>query len=462
MNPLQNLYDIIDTLKDGKTGKVSLVYDKVGKQICVLKERSLHTAEIYRRLKEIKNICIPEIYRIIEFNGTLFVVEEFIEGQTLAEILTYKNNLNEKIAAQILKQLCEGLKTLHEEKIIHRDLKPSNIMLTKNNSVKLIDFSISRIAKENSESDTDFLGTRGYAPPEQFGFGQTDARSDIYSLGVTFKKILGENYGGYLKKILSKCTELDPVNRYQSTEEIFFDIDKKFWQYRLKNFLLKFFAFGAVIFTVLFFPTNIFENEIPQENKNLEKNFSKPEDKKISDKKIPEPQQKDFQFPEIKIPETSIEPSPKNFELPKVEVEENFPSDPRLKQICTLYLNGKIFNTEIPAEIWQNWRHDGETLYFPENWNLTLKIENKNSAPLSVNLEIKLNGNKKFFSANIPANQFKNFTVSLGNYSLSSDLINLEIRLNTAEEIIFSWHDGSFGNYRNFRFYLECAHNIDR
>ena len=182
MNPLQNLYDVVDVLKDGKQGKVFLVYDKVGKQICVLKERSLQTAEIYRRLKNLQSPFVPKIYRTVQNGEKIFVVEEFIEGQTLAEILIYKN-LDEKFATEILKQLCDGLKFLHSKKIIHRDIKPSNIMLTKNNSVKLIDFSISRIAKENSESDTDFLGTRGYAPPEQFGFGQTDPRSDIFSLG---------------------------------------------------------------------------------------------------------------------------------------------------------------------------------------------------------------------------------------------------------------------------------------
>ena len=279
MNPLQNFYDVVAVLKDGKRGKVFLVYDKFGKQICVLKERTLQTEEIYRRLKEIKNFCLPEIYRIVEFDGKIFVVEEFIEGQTLTEFFS-RNNPSEKFVTNILKQLCEGLKILHSKKIIHRDLKPSNIMLTKNNSVKLIDFSISRIAKENSESDTDFLGTRGYAPPEQFGFGQTDARSDIFSLGVTFQKILGDNYSGYLKKILSKCTELDPAKRYQSVAEISADIDKKFLQHKVKKIFIGTMTFSAIIFAVLLFPENFFEDKMPEE-KILEEKTFEPETKKI-------------------------------------------------------------------------------------------------------------------------------------------------------------------------------------
>ena len=239
MNPLQFLYDTVDILKDGKNGKISLVYDKIGKQFYIMKERNLKTAEIYSRLKEIKSPFLPEIYHAMEFDGKFFVVEEFIQGNSLYEILIHNNGLDEKKASEILKQLCNALKILHAQKIIHRDIKPSNIMLTKSGYVKLIDFSISRIAKENKATDTDFLGTREYAPPEQYGFGQTDSRSDIYSLGITIQKVLGDNYDGYLKKILSKCTELNPANRYQSVEEILIDIDKKYFRHKIKKFNLR-------------------------------------------------------------------------------------------------------------------------------------------------------------------------------------------------------------------------------
>ena len=123
MNPLQNLYEVIDVLKENKNGKVYLVYDKTAKQVFVLKERNLKTAEIYKTLKKIKSPYLPEIYRTVEFGEKFFVVEEFVEGRTLAEILTYNNGLDEKTSARILKEICNGLKILHAEKIIHRDLK---------------------------------------------------------------------------------------------------------------------------------------------------------------------------------------------------------------------------------------------------------------------------------------------------------------------------------------------------
>lgn len=81
-------------------------------------------------------------------------------------------------------------------------------MLTRDGVIRLIDFGISRIAKDDSATDTNFLGTRGYAPPEQYGFGQTDARSDIYSLGVTAQRLLGKNYTGWMKKIITRCTKI--------------------------------------------------------------------------------------------------------------------------------------------------------------------------------------------------------------------------------------------------------------
>ena len=182
MNPLENFYEIIDDLKPN--GKVKLAYDRRAKLICVIKERSLEVAKLYGILKAAAIPHLPEIYRLVKFNKKLFVVEEYIAGRTLEEILKYEKNFDEKNTANITRQICQSLKILHGYKIIHRDIKPSNIMLTRDGFIRLIDFGISRIAKDDSDTDTNFLGTRGYAPPEQYGFGQTDARSDIYSLGV--------------------------------------------------------------------------------------------------------------------------------------------------------------------------------------------------------------------------------------------------------------------------------------
>ena len=233
MNPLENLYETIDTLKPD--GSIRLAYNRAAKQICVIKARSLQTAALYKILREINSRYVPRIYRAVKFDDKLFVVEEYVSGRTLAEILKYEKLFAEEFAANIFRQVCECLVDLHAHKIIHRDLKPANIMLTKDGVIRLIDFGIARLVKEDSDTDTEFLGTRGYAPPEQYGFGQTDARSDIYSLGVTIQRLLGKNYGGWMKKILAKCTKLDPVNRYESAQNLLDDFDRRRWQQNLKQ-----------------------------------------------------------------------------------------------------------------------------------------------------------------------------------------------------------------------------------
>ena len=471
MNPLQILYDEVDVLK---AGKVFLVYDKVAKNFYVLKELDLKAAEIYNRLQEIKSPYLPEIYQTLEFDGKFFIVEEFIKGRTLLDFLTYNNGLDEKKSARVLKQLCECLKILHAQKIIHRDIKPSNVMLTENETVKLIDFSISRIEKENKENDTDFLGTKGYAPPEQFGFGQTDSRSDIYSLGVTIQKILGENYDGYLKKILSKCTELDPAKRYQSVEEILADIDKNFFLYKIKKVAVKISATCATALLIFMLVQNFLDaEEIPAPVKAVEE-IQPQKEKPALEKAPPRETQKKVEWAEIKIPESqkfevSINPARQSLEEETSE-ETAEPKDPRLNRICTLTLNGKTYevgNGEISADIWQAWKNDGKIFYLPQNFSLTLNIENKDAAPLNLSVTANLKGvqnSEKIYPATIPAGTSKNFEIPIGGLPCDKGRFEVEIwlRENNGAPLFGYWNGETFSSsssviifltdYRNFIF----------
>ncbi|MBQ3434092.1 MAG: serine/threonine protein kinase, partial [Selenomonadaceae bacterium] len=146
---------------------------------------------------------------------------EYINGETLEEIVQRDGPLSESNAVQILMQLCVIVNGLHSyyPPIIHRDIKPSNMIL-QGERIRLIDFDAARLYKDGKEEDTHLLGTKGYAPPEQYGQGQTDPRSDIYSLGVTFKELLGTNCGGRLKDILDKCTAYYPDDRFQDVDEL--------------------------------------------------------------------------------------------------------------------------------------------------------------------------------------------------------------------------------------------------
>lgn len=162
----------------------------------------------------------PKILYTVERPGETVVVEEFVQGESLSARLEQKRLLSEPEAAKIFLQIVEGLIFLHGLGVVHRDVKPSNLILMGSGDVRLIDFDAARTVKEEQSEDTALLGTKGYAPPEQFGYGQTDARSDLYALGVTIQKMLGPDYRGWLSPILAKCTELDPKRRYASAREL--------------------------------------------------------------------------------------------------------------------------------------------------------------------------------------------------------------------------------------------------
>ena len=210
-------YKKIRTVKRSERGEVWLAQENSTNRLVIIK-RVQRTNLPYSVLKT-ANFSLPaKVFHCFEDEIETIIVEEFIQGENLLERLEQKNFLTEAEAREILLQMCSGLSELHAKNIIHRDIKPSNLIL-QGKIIRLIDFDAARIFKSGQEVDTKPLGTKGYAPPEQFGSGQTDPRSDIYALGKTIKFLLGENCGG-LKKILDKCTEIDPKNRFQSVNDL--------------------------------------------------------------------------------------------------------------------------------------------------------------------------------------------------------------------------------------------------
>ena len=122
--------------------------------------------------------------------------------------------------------VCNAVETLHSLGIIHRDIKPENVMIDTKGKVKLIDLNASRQYEEHKTSDTVILGTLGYASPEQLGLSQSDTRTDIYALGVLLNVMLtGEHPSrkltdGKAKKIVLKCTQIDPNSRFSTVEKL--------------------------------------------------------------------------------------------------------------------------------------------------------------------------------------------------------------------------------------------------
>ncbi|MDE7247987.1 MAG: protein kinase, partial [Lachnospiraceae bacterium] len=151
------------------------------------------------------------------------------------------------------------LEYLHGRGIIHRDIKPSNLIMADDGHIRLIDFDAARMPKAEQEQDTHLLGTRGYAAPEQYGFAQTDERTDIYSLGITLERLLGENFQRpRYRKILHKCSDLDPNKRYQSVREV----QEAFFQKKQKRICgCAVACVLAVIFGAVLYQANIFQGE---------------------------------------------------------------------------------------------------------------------------------------------------------------------------------------------------------
>ena len=167
---------------------------------------------VYQQLQGLPHPFLPKIIQVEPKQDGVTLLEEYIDGASLAEI-----KLPEKQVVALMEELCEVLVFLHGHGIIHRDIKPSNLLLAPDGHIRLIDFDAAREEKPSGDSDTRLLGTKGYAPPEQYGFAQTDARADIYAVGVTMKQLLGkQGEKRPYRHILRKCTEFAPKRRYRT------------------------------------------------------------------------------------------------------------------------------------------------------------------------------------------------------------------------------------------------------
>lgn len=249
---IDNKYKILSVIGHGGMSNVYLaVNTNVGK-LWAIKEirndKNIDYAYMKRSiemeievLRKIKHPRLPGIVDMLEYDGRILIVMDYVEGITLEKVVNEVGPQKEDDVVRWAIQLCDVLEYLHNCKppIIYRDMKPSNIMLKYDGNIELIDFGTAREFKNNRIEDTICLGTRGYAAPEQFGdMGQTDARTDIYCLGMTMYHLLtGHNpssapYKIYpirywnselsteLERIIIKCVQPNPEQRYQTVSKL--------------------------------------------------------------------------------------------------------------------------------------------------------------------------------------------------------------------------------------------------
>ena len=252
---IDDKYEILKLIGQGGMSRVYLAMDKRLNKQWAIKEIEKRAKDknneivIQSAIAEanlIKQLDHPAIVRIVDIidNGdVIYIIEDYIEGETLSSVLETQGAQPQELVIEWAMQICEALEYLHTRKppIIYRDMKPANVMIKPDGNIKVIDFGIAREYKDQSLADTVSLGTKGYAAPEQFGGkGQTDARTDVYCLGVTLHHLLtGQNpceppYEIYpirhwnpqlsagLEAIIQKCTQLNPDDRYQSCAELLY------------------------------------------------------------------------------------------------------------------------------------------------------------------------------------------------------------------------------------------------
>jgi len=215
------------------------------KEICRHQNDEIDPASEPNLLKKLDHPAFPRLYDIVRHEGKLYMITDYIKGVSLDKKLEAESRIPEKIVVNWAIQLCRALEYLHSMRpnpVIYRDIKPSNIMLTDTDILKLVDFGSAREYKPQSDADTVYIGTRGYAAPEQFGTGQTSAASDIYSLGVTLHHLLtgkspveppyrlepiryyDPGLSPKLEAIIARCTHESISERYQSASELLADL----------------------------------------------------------------------------------------------------------------------------------------------------------------------------------------------------------------------------------------------
>ena len=224
----QNLNDKFDkliTVKDTDKSKIYIFEHKeTGKKI-VQRISTNRNDDVFRMLRAIKNDNFVNILDVCSDEEYLMVLEEYVEGKNLFEVIE-NNTLSRKTACKYAMQICDALIELHKNGIIHRDIKPENVVINKDDNAVLIDFSIARKINGSNGSDTETLGTVGYAAPEQFGLSQSSNATDIYSLGVLLNIMLtGEHPTvtvpkGMIKRVINKATSTQISKRYHDAAQM--------------------------------------------------------------------------------------------------------------------------------------------------------------------------------------------------------------------------------------------------
>lgn len=236
---MQEHWTVYECLKESEDSSTFLVKETATGILCVLKwgrnrqaEFLRNEMEIMKKMADRKLSGIPKAYRIFEENGKVYLVREYIEGMSLAQMILQKGGISEAEICRISRKICQTAEQFQnpDEPMIHRDIKPENIVVTPGAEVVFIDFGTMRSYKKDGSRDTFVVGTRGTAAPEQYGYTQTDQRTDVYAIGQTMLYMVSESYemnqlsecavSRRMKKIIEKACSFEPDKRYGDAAQL--------------------------------------------------------------------------------------------------------------------------------------------------------------------------------------------------------------------------------------------------
>ena len=193
----------------------------------VKKTLSNYQLSIFERLKARPFEGMPQVIEAVEDGGQLIVIETYLSGRDLQELLDEQGPFPADRVREIGLTLCRILVPLHGAGIVHRDIKPSNVIQTAGGAVMLLDLDAAKVWTQGEVRDTRLIGTKGYAAPEQYGFGASTPATDIYALGVLMNVLLTGEFPGtklpedpQLRAVVQRCTRLEPAERFASAGEL--------------------------------------------------------------------------------------------------------------------------------------------------------------------------------------------------------------------------------------------------
>jgi serine/threonine protein kinase len=205
---LEEKYSLVRVLKNTDDSQIwELRHKESGTKL--IKRVCKGTDAVYTILRGISHPNIPRVYDVWKTDGGTVVLEEYIEGQTVAEVLEIGLYEPDGVV-RVMDSLCNALTALHNKKIIHKDIKPENIMIDKAGTIKLIDYNAARVYKPHQSEDTRFMGTPGYVAPVGI----------LMNVMLTGEHPSKQRYKGKPASIIDKCIRPDPAKRYQNISDL--------------------------------------------------------------------------------------------------------------------------------------------------------------------------------------------------------------------------------------------------